>query len=294
MGALEGTSAIVTGAGRGIGRAEALLLASEGSSVIVNDVDAAEAGAVVEEIRAAGGTADANDDDIATWGGAEAAVGHVVDRYGRLDILVNNAGIIHDVMSFSMDEDQWDRVVAVHLKGHAAMSHFAGAHWRGRAKSGEDGVWGRIVNTASESGLYGLAGQINYATAKAGIASMTIVLGRELRKYGVTANAIAPRARTRMTETVLTGMEPEAGQFDEWDPANVAPVVAWLARPSSKDITGQVFVVNGDKVHLMEGWHRVGRVDNGGERWTIDSLDEAAADLFGERSTKLPPAGFGE
>jgi NAD(P)-dependent dehydrogenase (short-subunit alcohol dehydrogenase family) len=294
MGTLDGTTAIVTGAGRGIGREEATLLAAEGASVVVNDVDGTEAQAVVDEIRAAGGTAEVNTDDIASWGGAEAAIGQVVEQYGRLDILVNNAGIIRDVMSFSMDEAQWDSVISVHLKGHAAMAHFAGAHWRDRAKAGEDGVWGRIVNTASESGLYGLAGQINYATAKAGIASMTIVLGRELRKYGVTVNAIAPRARTRMTETVLTGMEPEPGQFDEWDPANVAPVVAWLCRPASKDITGQVFVVNGDKVHLMEGWHRVGRVDNGGARWTIAALDSRAMDLFGDRSTKLPPAGFGE
>jgi 3-oxoacyl-[acyl-carrier protein] reductase len=294
MGNLDTKSAIVTGAGRGIGRAEALLLAADGASVLVNDVDADEAKNVVEEIVAAGGTAEVNTDDVASWSGAETAVDHAVDRFGRLDILVNNAGIIRDAMSFSIDEEQWDSVVTVHLKGHAAMAHFAGAHWRGRAKAGEDGLSGRIVNTASESGLYGLAGQINYATAKAGIASMTIVLARELKKYGVTVNAIAPRARTRMTETVLTGMEPKPGEFDEWDPANVAPVVAWLVSPGTSDITGQVFVVNGDKVHLMTGWSRVGRVDNGGERWTVDALAARADELFGDRSTKLPPAGFGE
>jgi NAD(P)-dependent dehydrogenase (short-subunit alcohol dehydrogenase family) len=294
MGNLDTKSAIVTGAGRGIGRAEALLLAADGASVVVNDVDADEAKKVVEEIVAAGGTAEVNTDDVASWAGAEAAVGHAVDRFGRLDILVNNAGIIRDTMSFSMDEDQWDSVIRVHLKGHAAMSHFAGAHWRARAKAGEEGLSGRIVNTASESGLYGLAGQINYATAKAGIASMTIVLARELKKYGVTVNAIAPRARTRMTETVLTGMESKPGEFDEWDPANVAPIVAWLASPGASNITAQVFVVNGDKVHLMSGWERVGRIDNSGERWTVDALAARAGDLFGERSTKLPPAGFGE
>jgi NAD(P)-dependent dehydrogenase (short-subunit alcohol dehydrogenase family) len=294
MGNLDNKSVIVTGAGRGIGRGEALLLAAEGASVLVNDVDADEAKNVVEEIVAAGGNAEVNTDDVASWAGAEAAVAHAVDRFGRLDILVNNAGIIRDTMSFSMDEDQWDSVIRVHLRGHAAMSHFAGAHWRGRAKAGEEGLTGRIVNTASESGLYGLAGQINYATAKAGIASMTIVLARELKKYGVTVNAIAPRARTRMTETVLTGMEPKPGEFDEWDPANVAPVVAWLASPDASHITAQVFVVNGDKVHLMTGWERVGRIDNGGERWTVDTLAARAGDLFGDRSTKLPPAGFGE
>lgn len=294
MGALDGKSAIVTGAGRGIGREEALLLASEGASVVVNDVDEAEATAVVDQIGVAGGTAVVNTGDVSTWAGAETAVGQVIAEYGQLDIVVNNAGILRDAMSFSMSEAEWDAVIAVHMKGHAAMSHFAGMAWRERSKGGEEGVSGRIINTASESGLYGLAGQINYAAAKAGIASMTIVLGRELRKYGVTVNAIAPRARTRMTETVLTGMEAAEGQFDEWDPANIAPVVAWLASPESADITGQVFVVNGDKLHLMSGWERVGRIDNAGERWTIDALTARRGDLFGDRSGKLPPAGFGE
>src|SRR5690606_27880017 len=173
--------------------------------------------------------------------GAEAVVQQAIDEWGRLDVLVNNAGVIRDAMSFSMSEEQWDEVVRVHLKGHAACARFAGAHWRERAKGGED-VTGRIVNTVSESGLYGLAGQINYATAKAGIAAMTVVLARELKKYGVTVSAIAPRARTRMTETVLQGMEPAPGEFDEWDPANIAPVVAWFAGDAAADVTGQVFV----------------------------------------------------
>jgi NAD(P)-dependent dehydrogenase (short-subunit alcohol dehydrogenase family) len=271
-----------------------MLLAAEGARVVVNDVDADEAAAVVDDITAAGGTAEVNADDVSTWAGAESAVGQVVESYGRLDVLINNAGILRDGMSFSLDEAAWDAVIAVHLKGHAAMSHFAGAHWRERAKAGEEGVWGRIVNTASESGLYGLAGQINYAAAKAGIASMTIVLGRELKKYGVTVNAIAPRARTRMTETVLSGMEPAEGQFDEWDPANVAPVVAWLASADAADVSGQVFVVNGDKVHLMSGWHRVGRIDNAGARFTPSDLAARRAELFGEHGSKLPPMGFGE
>ena len=294
MGVLDGRTALVTGAGRGIGREEAKLLAAEGAVVTVNDIDGDEAAAVAAEITAAGGTARVNTDDVSTWAGAERAVGSVVAADGRLDVLVNNAGILRDAMSFSMTEEQWNDVVRVHLTGHAACAHFAGAHWRDRAKGGEVAVTGRIVNTASESGLYGLVGQVNYAAAKAGIAAMTIVLARELHKYGVTVNAIAPRARTRMTETVLGSLLPEEGAFDEWDPANVAPVVAWLASDAGRDITGQVFVVNGDKVHLMAGWHRVGRIDNGGRRWTVAELDARSGELFAERDGGLPPMGFGE
>jgi 3-oxoacyl-[acyl-carrier protein] reductase len=294
MGQLEAKTAIVTGAGRGIGREEARLLASEGAAVTVNDLDAAAAGAVVDEIVAAGGTASVSTDDVSTWSGAEAVVASVTDATGHLDILVNNAGILADAMSFSMTEAQWDDVIRVHLKGHFAPAHFAGMHWRERAKGGDDDVSGRIINTASESGLYGLAGQANYAAAKAGIAAMTVTLGRELKKYGVTVNAVAPRARTRMTETVLGNMAPAEGEFDEWDPANIAPVVAWLASDASADINGQVMVVNGDKVHLMTGWSRVGRIDNGGRRWTVEELQARRGDLFGDRSTKLPVTGFGE
>jgi 3-oxoacyl-[acyl-carrier protein] reductase len=299
MGTLETKTAIVTGAGRGIGREEAKLLAAEGAIVTVNDVDGEAAAAVVAEIEAAGGQAVANTDDVSTWAGAEAIVASVVDSTGRpgsghLDILVNNAGILGDAMSFSMSEAQWDDVIRVHLKGHFAPAHFAGMHWRERSKAGEADVSGRIINTASESGLYGLAGQANYATAKAGIAAMTVTLGRELKKYGVTVNAVAPRARTRMTETVLGDMLPAAGQFDEWDPANIAPVVVWLASDSAADITGQVVVVNGDKVHLMTGWSRVGRIDNDGRRWTVEDLAARRDELFGERSTTLPVTGFGE
>jgi len=293
MAVLDGKAVLVTGAGRGIGREEALLLAAEGAHVTVNDVDGDAAAEVVAAITAAGGAAQANGDDVSTWAGAEAAVGAAVAAEGRLDVLVNNSGIIRDAMSFSMTEDDWDDVIRVHLKGHLGPAHFAGIHWRERSKAGET-VSGRIINTISESGLYGLAGQANYATAKAGIASLTIVLGRELRKYGVTVNGIAPRARTRMTETVLGALIPEEGQFDEWDPANIAPVVAWLASDAAADITGQVIVVNGDKAHLMEGWHRVGRIDNGGRRWTVADLEAKRGDLFGDRSTKLPAAGFGE
>jgi NAD(P)-dependent dehydrogenase (short-subunit alcohol dehydrogenase family) len=291
---LLGRSVLVTGAGRGIGREEALCLAALGAKVMVNDVDPELSQEVVEEITAAGGTATLNAADIATWSGAEQAVAATVREFGQLDVLVNNAGIIRDTMSFSMNEEQWDDVIRVHLKGHAACAHFAGTHWRDRSKAGESGVSGRIINTASESGLYGLAGQINYASAKAGIAAMTVVLARELHKYGVTVNAIAPRARTRMTESVLGSLLPEEGAFDEWDPANIAPVVAWIAAEQSAGITGQVFVVNGDKVHLMSGWHRIGRIDNSGHQWTVDELQAKSAELFGEHSTGRPAMGFGE
>jgi NAD(P)-dependent dehydrogenase (short-subunit alcohol dehydrogenase family) len=292
MSQLEGKVALVTGAGRGIGRAEARLLAAEGATVLVNDVDPDAGRSVVEEITADGGAAVVNVDDVSTWAGAEAAVAHAADSFGRLDVLVNNAGILRDAMSFSMTEAEWDAVIAVHLKGHFATSHFAGAHWRERSKAGEDGVTGRIINTASESGLYGLAGQVNYAAAKAGIASMTIVLGRELKKYGVTVNAIAPRARTRMTESVLVGLEAAEGAFDEWDPDNIAPVVGWLASDGAADVSGQVFVVFANRVHLMAGWDLHATIEADG-RFTIEELAARKDELFGERRHGLPAMGFG-
>jgi len=292
MGTLKEKNAVVTGAGRGIGRSEALLLAAEGARVVVNDVDADAAKAVVDEITRAGGTASAHTDDVSTWAGAEGVVELAVAEFGRLDILVNNAGILRDGMSFSLQERDWDDVMRVHLKGHFNCSHFAGAHWRARAKAGETDMTGRIINTASESGLYGLAGQINYAAAKAGIASMTIVLGRELKKYGVTVNAIAPRARTRMTETVLVGLEPKEGEFDEWAPENIAPVVAWLAGDETADVSGQVFVVFANRVHLMSGWDLCSTIETDG-RWTIGDLVNRKSELFGDRPPGLPKMGFG-
>lgn len=288
---LEQKIAVVTGAGRGIGRAEALLLAAEGATVIVNDVDADQAKSVVGEIEGAGGTAVVSVEDVSSWDGAAAIVDQAVSSFGQLDVLVNNAGILRDAMSFSMDEAQWDDVIRVHLKGHAAAAHFAGLRWRERSKAGEEGVRGRIINTASESGLYGLAGQVNYAAAKAGIASMTIVLGRELKKYGVTVNAIAPRARTRMTEAVLERIGPTDG-FDEWEPGNIAPIVAWLAGDDAQDVTGQVMVVFANRVHLMKGWDLDNTIESAG-RFTVEELVDRKAELFEGRRSGLPPAGFG-
>lgn len=291
MGTLQGKTAIVTGAGRGIGREEALLLSAEGATVVVNDVDAAEAESVANEIRAAGGEAQANTDDVASYAGADSVVAQAVAVGGSLDILVNNAGIIRDAMSFSMSEDDWDDVIRVHLKGHFSCARAAGAHWRERSKAG-DVVAGRVINTASESGLYGLAAQANYATAKAGIASMTIVLARELEKYGVTVNAIAPRARTRMTETVLGDLQAAEGEFDEWDPANIAPPVAWLASDAAADVTGQVFVLFGGRIHLMSGWTMEAMIERDA-RWTPADIAAAAPDLFANHSSGLPSMGFG-
>src|SRR6202161_92707 len=234
MGLLDGKVAIVTGSGRGIGREEALLLSSEGAKVIVNDVGGALTATAADEhpaedvvalIKERGGDAAVNGDDISSWEGGKNVVEQAIDTFGSLDILVNNAGILRDKMSFNMDESDWDDVIRVHLKGHFAATHHAAVYLRKPAKGRED-VTGRIINTASEAGLFGNAGQANYGAAKAGIAAMTWVEARELSRYGVTANAIAPRARTRMTETIFggDGMSPQEGAFDPWDPKNIANV----------------------------------------------------------------------
>ena len=240
MGTLQGRVCIVTGAGRGLGREHALLLAAEGASVVVNDVgggidgtgaDSGPAHEVVQEIRSAGGEAIANTDSVTSWSGAERLVDEAVAAYGRLDVLVNNAGILRDRALVNMVEDEWDAVIAVHLKGHAAPTHFAAAHWRDRAKSGES-VDASVINTASGA-MLGNAGQTNYSAAKAGIAAMTLVEAMELGRYGVRANCLAPLARTRLTlQTPGVGdtvAAPSDGSFDLFHPGNVSPLVAYLA-----------------------------------------------------------------
>jgi NAD(P)-dependent dehydrogenase (short-subunit alcohol dehydrogenase family) len=293
---LSGKVAVVTGAGGGIGRGHARLLANEGASVVVNDLDPSAADETVALIADAGGTASANTADLATWTGGAAAVQQAIDTYGRLDVLVNNAGVLRDAMSFNMTEDEWDTVIDVHLKGHMSTCRAAARHWRERGKSGETPN-GRIINTASESGLFGQAGQANYSAAKAGIVSMTIVMARELKKYGVTANVVCPRALTRMTAS-MPGAE-EYMQGPEWDPDNIAPIVCFLASDAAADVSGQVFVVWGTRIHLMQGWQRVHTLDrDDGDRdrgrWTPEELVERKDEIFAGYRTKIPQMGFGE
>ncbi len=296
MGLFDGKVAIVTGAGRGIGREEALLLAREGAAVVVNDVggapsgegsDKAPAQEVVDEIEKAGGKAVANFDDISTWKGGEAFVNQAVEEFGGLDILVNNAGILRDKMSFNMTEEEWDAVIQVHLKGHFVPARFAGAYWRQKSKDTGESVNAKIVNTASESGLYANAGQLNYAAAKAGIAAMTIVLARELERFGVRSNAIAPVALTRLTEDLMVGVANEQ-QKAALDPANVAAGVGWLASDLSEGVTGQVLKIQGGLLQIVQGWRPVSDVKSDGS-WTIESIDAAKKDLFANSDPGVPP-----
>jgi NAD(P)-dependent dehydrogenase (short-subunit alcohol dehydrogenase family) len=301
MGLFDGKVAVVTGAGRGIGRAEALLLAAEGAKVVVNDLgggaggegaDVAPAQQVVDDIAAAGGEAVANFDDIASWSGSENLIGQAVDTFGSLDVLINNAGILRDRMCFSMSEEEWDLVVNVHLKGHFCTTHFAGVYWRQRTKDTGEPADGVIVNTSSESGLYGNAGQANYAAAKAGIAAMTIVVARELERYGVRVNAIAPVARTRLTEAVAGEyMAPKEGEFDRFAPENVAAVACWLASPLARSISGQVVKVQGGVVQLLEGWRPLTEATSD-KPWTIDDVEGVRELLFAKSDGSIPPFFF--
>ncbi|MEU9863746.1 3-oxoacyl-ACP reductase [Streptomyces sp. NPDC047971] len=295
---LEGLSAIVTGAGRGLGRAEALELARLGASVVVNDygqagrdgsgeASAAPAEEVAAEIRAAGGRAVAHLGDVADFETARGLVGLAVDEFGKLDILVNNAGILRDRMVFSMSEEEWDSVIRVHLKGHFNTTHFAAVHWRGRAKAGESGVYGRIVNTSSEAFLAGSAGQPNYAAAKGGIVGLTTSTALALAKYGVTANAICPRARTRMTEDVFAGFaEPEAGELDALAPEHVAPLVGYLASPAAASVNGQLLVVHGGMVAVVDRPRVSAKFDTSKDAFTYEELDGLLSPHYASR-----PAG---
>ena len=284
MGALTGRVAIVTGAGRGLGRAHALLLASEGASVVVNDAGveidgtpgavASPADAVVAEIRAAGGQAVADREDVADWEGGKRLVAHALEVFGDLHVLVNNAGILRDRALVNMTEQDWDAVMQVHLKGHFVPTRFAAAHWRAKAR--EDGVVrAAVINTTSTSGLQGNPGQAHYGTAKAGIAAFTLILAQELGRYGVRVNAISPAARTRMTGTLPSLaqlLEPpkDAAAFDAWDPANVSPLVAYLATADCP-ITGEVFQVQGGWVQRFVPWTLGESIDKPG-RWNIEEL----------------------
>jgi NAD(P)-dependent dehydrogenase (short-subunit alcohol dehydrogenase family) len=298
MALFEGNVAIVTGAGRGIGRSHALLLASEGAAVVVNDLggssggegaDASPAQQVVDEITTKGGRAVANYDSVSSWAGAERLVQQAVDTFGGLDVLINNAGILRDKMSFNMEEDEWDAVIDVHLKGHFAPSRFAASYWRAQSKETGVPVNAKIVNTASESGLYGNAGQANYAAAKAGIASMTIVMARELERIGARVNAICPVARTRLTEGVAGDfMNPKEGEFDRFAPENISAVVGWLASDLSDGVTGQVVKVMGGQVQLVRGWRPITEATDD-KPWTIDAINGVAGTLFARSDKGMPP-----
>ncbi|MEU8683061.1 3-oxoacyl-ACP reductase [Streptomyces sp. NPDC048611] len=292
---LEGLTAIVTGAGRGLGRAEALELARLGAQVVVNDygqpgrdgtgeASAAPAEDVVAEIRAAGGTAVAHLGDVADHAQARALVRLAVETYGQLDILVNNAGILRDRMVFSMTEDEWDSVIRVHLKGHFNTTHFAAVHWRERAKAAGGPVHGRIVNTSSEAFLAGSAGQPNYAAAKGGIVGLTTSTALALGKYGVTANAICPRARTRMTEDVFAGFqEPTDGRLDALAPEHVAPLVGYLASPAAAGVNGQLLVVHGGMVAIAERPRIAAQFDTTKEVFSFEELDDLLTPYYAQR-----------
>jgi NAD(P)-dependent dehydrogenase (short-subunit alcohol dehydrogenase family) len=273
MGALNGKVAIVTGAGQGVGRCHAELLAAEGAAVVVNDLGES-ADEVAASIVAAGGRCVAQRGSVADWSAAQALVQRAIDEFGDLDILVNNAGFIRDGMSFSMEEQQFDSVVGVHLKGHFAPAHFAAVHWRNVAKEMGEGAAlpaRRIIMTTSESGLFGGPAQSNYGSAKGGILTMTLVLARELSRYNVTVNCIAPRARTPMTQVNPKFAQPSEG-FDKYDPANISPMVAFLASDAASDINAQTFIVLGDQVHRMRPAEIANSISGGGQKWTVEGL----------------------
>jgi NAD(P)-dependent dehydrogenase (short-subunit alcohol dehydrogenase family) len=280
--------AIVTGAGRGLGRAHALALAAAGAKVVVNDLGVENDGTgggsgpahdVVAEIRAAGGEAVANGADVASWEQAGALVAAAIDAFGRLDAVVNNAGFVRDRMFVSCSEDEWDAIVRVHLKGHFCVSRRACDHWRAESKAGRP-VDARIVNTSSGAGLQGSVGQSAYSAAKAGIAALTLVQAAELGRYGITANAIAPSARTRMTEGPFAEMmkKPERG-FDAMDPANVSPLIVWLASGESRGVTGQTFEIAGGRLSIADGW-RSGPAYDKGARLEPDEIGGVVHDLL--------------
>ena len=293
MGALDGRVAIITGGGRGIGREHALLFASEGAKLVINDLGGAIDGSgddrtpaeqVVDEVKAMGGEAVSNADNVADWEGGQRLVNAAVEAFGDLHVLVNNAGILRDRVLVNMTEEEWDVVIQVHLKGHFVPTRWAATYWREQTKAGKE-VKASVVNTSSTSGLIGNPGQANYGAAKAGIGAFTTICAAELGRYGVRVNAIAPAARTRMTEATpglgdIVKAPTDAAKFDVWDPANISPLVAYLATEDAPE-TGRTFFVQGSVVRSFRPWTMTDTIDKG-DRWTV-------ADLQSEMK-KLAPA----
>jgi NAD(P)-dependent dehydrogenase (short-subunit alcohol dehydrogenase family) len=301
-GICEGRVVIVTGAGRGLGREHALEFARQGARVVVNDVGAeldgtggstGPAGEVVDTIRALGGEAIANGDDIADEAGAKHLLDAAIQQWGDVHVIVNNAGILRDRMIFNMSVEDFDAVIRVHLRGTWLMSHHAAIYWREKTKDGTQ-VDARIINTTSPAGLYTSMGQTNYGPAKAGIANMTILLAGELGRYGVTVNAISPGARTRMTETIRRPRpETPADGFDASDPANISPLVVWLGSSEAKDVTGRVFNVRGGSISVAEPWHAGPQADKEA-RWDPAELGAVIPDLLAKARPKPGPFGQAE
>jgi NAD(P)-dependent dehydrogenase (short-subunit alcohol dehydrogenase family) len=294
MGICDGRVVIVTGAGGGLGREHALLFAAEGAAVVVNDLGVSNHGEggskgpaqlVVDEIKAKGGRAIANTESVSDFAAGKRMVEQALDSFGRLDVVVNNAGFLRDRMFVGTSEAEWDAVINVHLKGHFCVTRHAAEHWRNQSKAGQP-VDARIINTSSGAGLQGSIGQATYSAAKGGIASLTLVQAAELSRYGVTANAIAPAARTRMTEAIFTDMKPpEDGSFDEAHPGNVSPLVVWLGSPESRGVTGRVFEVKGGLIGVSDGW-RDGPTYDKKARWAPDEIGPKVLELI---SKAVPP-----
>lgn len=294
MGMLDGKVVVITGSGRGLGRNHALTMAQEGAKIVVNDLGVEWDGTgekasgpaieVVKEIKDAGGEAVANTDSVTAFDGAKRLIECAVDNFGKLDVLVNNAGFLRDRMSFKMSQEEWDAVIGVHLTGTFYCCRWAGAYFRDQSKAGSP-MNGRIINTISHAGLIGSAGQSNYTAAKAGIAGLTLALARELERYNVTVNAVAPMARTRMTTNTnnpavaeMFAKPEDEDQFDEMSPENISPVVTYLASDNAQDISGRVFASRGGRLELLQTWKSENVIDIG-KRWTVEEIDEKIRDL---------------
>ncbi len=300
MGICDGRVVVITGAGRGLGRAHALAFAAEGAKVVVNDlgaslqgegIDLSPAQEVVNEITAAGGEAIVNGDDISDWDGAGSLVQAAIDTFGGLDVVVNNAGIVRDRMFVNSEQAEWEAVLRVHVLGHAATSRHAAQYWRGKSKAGE-AVDARIINTSSGAGLMGSIAQAAYSAAKGAIASLTLVQAAELGRIGVTANALAPSARTRMTEEAFADMmaKPTDGSWDAMDPENVSPLVVWLGSSQSAHVTGRFFELEGGVIGIAEGFRHGPRVDKGA-KWDPAEIGPVVDDLLAKAETPTPVYG---